>query len=140
MSDTERVENDTPSNGDDVMRALCDTEGMSVPERAEFWLQGLAWVENKGRHDTWGASRDRAARRSKIPLTIAKRIWQRWRDMNDVGGDALLKLMLAYEEACQKQEAAIEAYRSERLKLKAERHAVGNRPAGSSLGTDAARD
>lgn len=138
MSDTRGVENDT-KGGELVMRALADTEGMTNPERAEFWLQGLAWVHHKGRHDTWTAARDRAAGEAKVPLSIAKRIWQRFETMNDVGGKALLPLMLAYERACQNNEDAIAAYRAERLNLKAERNAVDHQRARESVGADRAR-
>lgn len=121
------------------MRALADTEGMTTPERAEFWLQGLAWAKHRGRHDTWTAARDRAAKDAGVTASIAKRIWQRWQEMNDVGGDALLRLMLAYEEACQRNEEAVAAYRAERLKLKAQRYAVDHERARESVGTDSAR-
>lgn len=140
MSDTRCVKNDTKHDESSVMRALSDTEGMSTPERAEFWLQGLAWSKHRGRHDTWTAARDRAAREAGIGPSIAKRIWQRWQDMNDVGGDALLRLMLAYEDACRRNEDAVAAYRAERLKLKAQRDVVDSQRARSSVGTDAARD
>ena len=129
MSDTKRAEISTRDDELSVMRALADTHGMATPERAEFWLQGLAWAKHRGRHDTWGAARDRAAKEARIPPSIAKRIWQRWHEMTDVGGDALLKLMLAYEDACQRNEDAISAYRAERLKLKAQRNAVDNQRA-----------
>lgn len=139
MSDTRCAENDTNSDESSVMRALADTEGMTTPERAEFWLQGLAWAKHRGRHDTWTAARDRAAKDAGVTASIAKRIWQRWQEMNDVGGDALLRLMLAYEDACQRNEEAVAAYRAERLKLKAERNAVDTERARESVGTDSAR-
>ena len=120
------------------MRALADTDGMTVPERAEFWLQGLAWAKHRGRHDTWSAARDRAASDAGLAPSMAKRIWQRFEYLTDVGGDALLKLMLAYEDACQRNEDAIAAYRAERLKLKAQRHAVDNQRARESVGMDQA--
>lgn len=138
MSDTRGVENDT-KGGELVMRALADTEGMSVPERAEFWLQGLAWAKHRGRHDTWTAARERAAKEAGIAVSIAKRIWQRFEAMNDVGGEAMLNLMLAYERACQNNEDAIAAYRAERLNLKAERNAVDHQRARESVGADRAR-
>jgi len=53
---------------------------------------------------------------------------------------ALLGLMVAYEDACQRNDDAIEAYRAERLKLKAQRHAVDSERARQSVGTNAARD
>lgn len=134
MSDTRRVEFDTKNDRYSVMRALSDTKGMTTPEKAEFWLHGLAWSMHKGRHDTWSAARDRAAEEAGIELTIAKRIWQRWENMKDVSGSALLGLMVAYEDACLRNENAIEAYRAERLKLKAQRHAVDHRRARESVG------
>ncbi|TPM37032.1 hypothetical protein [Mesorhizobium sp. B2-3-2] len=139
MSDIRGVENDTKS-GELNMRALVDTEGLSVPEKAEFWLHGLAWAKHRGRHDTWTAARDRAAKEAGIASTIAKRIWQRFEGMNDVSGKALLKLMLAYEDACQRNEEAVAAYRAERLNLKAQRHAVDNQRARESVGESRARD
>lgn len=139
MSDIRSAENDTNRDESSVMRALADTEGMTTPERAEFWLQGLAWSKHRGRHDTWTAARDRAAKEAGVTVSIAKRIWQRWQEMNDVGGDALLRLMLAYEDACQRNEEAVAAYRAERLKLKAQRHAVDKDRAREGLGTDGAR-
>ncbi len=140
MSDTRCVKNDTKDDEADVMRALADTNGMTVPEKAEFWLQGLAWVQHRGRHDTWSSARDRAAKDAKVPLSIAKRIWQRFETMSDVGGEALLKLMLAYEDACQRNEDAVAAYRAERLKLKAQRYAVDSQRARESVGATAALD
>ena len=122
------------------MRALADTEGMTTPEKAEFWLQGLAWTKHRGRHDTWSAARDRAAKDAGIETTIAKRIWQRWEDMKDVSGSALLGLMVAYEDACRRNDDAIEAYRAERLKLKAQRHAVHQQRDREDVGADASRD
>lgn len=140
MRDTKRAENDTKSSEFDVMRALADTNGMTVPEKAEFWLQGLAWVKHRGRHDTWSAARDRAAREAKVRPSIAKRIWQRFEDMNDVSGEALLKLMIAYEDACQRNEDAVAAYRAERLKLREARHAVDHQRARESVGESRTRD
>lgn len=86
MRDTKRVEFDTKHIGARVMRALADTAGMTTPERAAFWLEKLAADKHKGRHDTWTAARERAAKSAGVELTIAKRIWQRWQFMNDVAG------------------------------------------------------
>lgn len=135
MGDTKDVEIDTKSSGSSVMRALADTNGMTTPQRAEFWLAGLAFEKHGGRHDTWTAARDKAARDAKVPLTLAKRIWQRWQDMNDVGGDALLKLMLAYEAMCERNEEAAAAYRQKRLSLR-NQHAVDRKRPGEGVGMD----
>lgn len=139
MSDSRRVENDT-KRGELVMRALVHTEGMSVPERAEYWLQALATAQHRGRHDTWTAARDRAAKQAGLPQTIAQRIWQRWQTMQDVSGDALLKLMLAYEGLCERNEAAAAGYRAERRLLQDRRNAVDLEPADAGLGSPSARD
>lgn len=139
MRDTRRVEFDTKHDRESKMRALADTAGMNEPEKAEFWLQGLAWANHRGRHDTWTAARDRTAKQAKIEASTAKRIWQRWETMNDVSGRALLRLMIAYEDACQRNEEAIAAYRAERLKLKAQRHEADFDRAREGLGEDRAR-
>lgn len=139
MSDARRVEIDT-RGGELVMRALVDTEGKTVPERAEFWLQALARAAHRGRHDTWTAARDRAAEEAGLPRTIAQRIWQRWHSMQDVGGEALLKLMLAYENLCERNEAAADRNEADRLKLKAIRHAATEKPAEAGKDTNHARN
>lgn len=138
MSDSRRVENDT-RDGELVMRALVDTEGKTVPERAEYWLQALARAAHRGRHDTWTAARNRAAEKAGLPRTIAQRIWQRWHSMHDIGGDALLKLMLAYEDLCERNEAAAAAYRAERLGTTGPNHAVDFERARQGVGTDTPR-
>jgi len=137
MSDTRRVRSDTRV-AEMSMQALADTEGMTAPERAEFWLQGLAWAKHRGRYDTWTAARDNAAKEAKLPLSVAKRIWQRWQNMNDVSGEALLKLMLAYEEMCVRNEEAAAAYRAERLSIRRNNHEeAGQKPLEKSVGTNA---
>lgn len=139
MSDSRSVKSDTKS-GEIVMRAITDTEGLSVPARAEFWLQKLATHHHRGRHDTWTAARDRAAAKAGIPTSTAKRIWQRWETMNDVGGDALLKLMLAYEGICGRTESAAEAVEGFTQHLKAERNATYQSRDTAGESTGAARD
>lgn len=114
MSDTRRVEIDT-KHGENVMRALADTQGMNTPEKAAFWLEGLMKSLHRGPHDTWTAARERAARAAGIERTMAKRIWQRWQTMNDVGGETVIKLMLAYEEMIQRNDAAAAADRAQRF-------------------------
>lgn len=118
------------------MRALADTAGMETPERAAFWLEKLAVDHHRGRHDTWTAARDRAAKAAGVELSIAKRIWQRWQDMQDVSGTPLLKLMLAYEALCERIEASADAMRDKRLNLKANGNAVDQSPAAMAAGVE----
>lgn len=124
MSDTARVEFDT-SGDRNLMRALADTEGMDTPEQAAFWLEGIAKHVHRGpRRDTWTSARDRAAEAAGIEPTMAKRIWQRWRDMRDVPGATLIKLMVAYELLCVASEARADRLHGERMELRGENAAA----------------
>lgn len=102
------------------MKALEDTVGMTRPRQAAFWLEKIAAAIHRGpKRDTWTSARDRAAEFAGIETSMAKRIWQRWAEMKGVDGDALIKLMVAYE-AIYQTEAAGDGYegsvgRSERL-------------------------
>lgn len=128
------------------MRALAHTEGLPAPKRAAFWLQRLAEFVHRGPRDTWTAARARAAKDAGVPESMARRIWHRCEDMKDVGGEWLLRLMLAYEAMCEKRDAAaskaaqIEELRNEHEQVKAEIErltarlaVVGSKEAGGSL-------
>lgn len=136
MSAKRRVESDRRN----ALRAFRDTEGKADPERAVYWLEELAKAEFRGRGDTMGAARDRVADKSGAPVSKTKRLWDRWQTMKEVAGSVMIPLMLAYEELVSANEAAITAYRAERLELKAQRHAAGLERARPSVGTDADRD
>lgn len=93
------------------VRALDDTRGMSPPEQANYWLEQLTQAVHRGpRLDTWTSARDRAARAAGISPAMAERIWHRWREMKDVSGGALIKLMVAYEVMHRASEAAENEY------------------------------
>lgn len=138
MSDTGHVKSDT-KRGEIVMRALTDTQGMNTPQKANHWLEALAKAAYRGRHDTWTAARDRAATKAGIQLTTAQRIWQRWQTMNDVGGDTVIKLMLAYEALCQITDTAADAKRDQRLALRVNDE-TDQEPASAGMGDGAPRD
>lgn len=107
--------------GGRMMKAITDTMGMDRPEQAAFWLEKISAKLHRGpRVDTWASARDRAAKRAGISPSMASRIWHRWRDMKDVSGDALYKLMLAYEELFAIDEAALEAARAEHREFNGE--------------------
>lgn len=100
------------------MRALADTMGMSEPQRAKFWLERLAHNYHRGPSvDTWANARDRVARDLGISPSMASRIWHRWREMGDVSGCAMMRLMLAYERICSAAEGAAAGIRAERITL-----------------------
>ncbi|WP_144405868.1 hypothetical protein [Brucella anthropi] len=145
MSDTRRVEIDTKHVKSDtskwsvsVMRALADTHGMATNERAGFWLEKLMQANHRGPTDTWTAARDRVAIKAGIEPSMAKRIWQRWRNMTDVSGDTLLKLMLAYDDLCQRNDAAADHYKAVRLTLR-EDHETYDEPVQTDMGEGSAR-
>lgn len=96
MSDAKDVGFGT--SGDGMIRAMADTAGMTMPERAAYWLERITERVHRGpRRDTWTSARDRAAQLIEIEPSMAKRIWQRRQDMKHVDGDAAIKLLEAYE-------------------------------------------
>ena len=96
MSDASRAESDT--NGTRMMKAMADTVGMTMPERAAFWLEKITAKVHRGpRRDTWTSARDRAAELIGLEPSMAKRIWQRRQEMKSVDGEAAVLLLEAYE-------------------------------------------
>lgn len=139
MSDAGRVEFDT-LRGVRLMRALAETEGMSPSERAAYWLEGIAKRLHRGpRRDTWSSARDRAADFADIEPSMAKRIWQRWRDMRDVSGETLLRLMIAYEKVCEASEAKADSLHEERVALRGNNAATFQKPAPAGDRMDSAQ-
>lgn len=137
--DTKHVNSNTTKRSVSVMHALADTHGMATNERAAFWLERLMDESHRGPTDTWTAARDRVAAKAGIEPSMAKRIWQRWRTMTDVSGDTLLKLMLAYNDMCQRNDAAADDYKAERLTLRAN-HETYDEPVQTDMGEGSARD
>ncbi|CDX26871.1 hypothetical protein MPL3356_60597 [Mesorhizobium plurifarium] len=140
MSDTSFVESDTVSAGP-KLRAMADTEGMSYPEKASFWLESLAkWLHRGPRVDTWASARDDAADCAGIRPSMAARIWHRSKDMKFVDGETLVNLMMKYEEFCEKPEAAAAKYRAERLRLRGKHAAAHEGRSVNGLRARHARD
>lgn len=118
MSGISRVGSST-KRVDFMLRALEDTEGMSAPQQANYWLESIAKKVHRGpKVDTWTSARDRAAKAAGIKPTMAKRIWQRWQEMKFVDGESLIALMKAYETICVANEVAADTYRAERLEMR----------------------
>lgn len=78
---------------------------------AKGWLEWLTQREHRGRHDTWSAARDRAAKKAGVPETYAKRLWNRWDTMKDVSGGAYRALSAAYHDQCERQAATAAHFR-----------------------------
>jgi hypothetical protein len=138
MGDIIRVEFDTRRAGE-RMRALTDTEGMPTPQRTLFWLEKLSEAAYRGRYDTWTAARDRAAKNAGVELSMAKRIWQRWADMKDVGGETVIKLMLAYNEMCRLNDEAAANSKAKRVELR-DSNEINPEHAQPSVGIRAAQN
>lgn len=136
--DKRNVEFDTRCVGSDKGRRV-SIMSTAVQQSAEY-LVALARLYHRGHGDTWSAARDRAAKAAGVEPSYAKRIWDRWRTMRDVSGEAYIKLRKAYEELCERNDAAARAYRAERMRLQAERHEIDKEPTSSGLGAPASRD
>lgn len=110
----------------------------AVQESVDY-LNALAKVHHRGRGDTWGAARDRAARMAGIEPSYAKRIWDRWQTMNDVSGEAYRRLRSAYERVCEANEEAADRNDAERLAMR-KTYAVDQKPASAGHFEGDARD
>lgn len=121
-----------------INRAMADTQGLSDPERALFWIERLTEAEHRGRHDTWTAARDRAAAKAGAPVSRVKRLWERWDTMKDVAGSVMIPLMLAYEDLCQRIEDKAGEYERQVLQLKGGTNEIGDGPVPTGAGMAAA--
>lgn len=106
---------------------------------ARSFLEALHDAEYRGRKDTDGAARYRLAARLGVKENYLFRLQYRAEEMKDVAGEVYRRLRLAYEEMCERNERAADAYRAERLVTR-KSHAVDQSPAQAGIGTDAARD
>lgn len=108
--------------------------------QARTFLEVLHDAEFRGRKDTDGAARYRLANRIGVKENYLYRLQYRAAEMKDVAGEVYRRLKLAHDEMCERNEAAADAYRAERLNLKAERHAVHQKPASAGVEQGRARD
>jgi len=102
MGDARRIVRDAKRSESEMTGASANT--------AYSMLEVLTRAEHRGPTDTWTAARDRTARKIGIKPAYARRIWQCWRDMKDVSGNALLKLQAAYEAECARMDAIADHY------------------------------
>lgn len=109
-------------------------------EEARFWAEELQKAEFRGLGDTREAARYRVAQQTGIAESYLKRLRYKWREMGEVAGSQYRALMLAYEDLCQRNEAAAREYRAERQELQKERYAADLERAHPGVGTNAARD
>lgn len=110
---------------------------------AKQWADDLLDAECQGRKDKEKRIRFSLARNLGIPESYIFRLQYKTNTMNDVRGSVYRALMIAhqaYKRACEANEAAAQADKAERLKLKAARYAADLEPASAGLGKTAAQD
>jgi len=108
---------------------------------AKSWLDVLHDAEFRGRRDTDGAARYRLASRLGVKESYLYRLQYRAEEMKDVAGEVYRRLKLAYEGLCERNEAAADAYRAQRLGMGNPTDATTDqKPAAAGLGKTAARD
>lgn len=94
--------------------------------------------EHRGRKDRNGSARARLADDMGVNETKLLRLEYKIEEMKDIGGELYRRLQLWYEAICEGNEIAAQEMRAERLKLKAERHAVNRKPVATGQGKDPA--
>jgi len=93
----------------------------------------------RGWGDTKTAARDRAAEAAEVTPAQAERLWKNWKTMKYPNGDVYRLLKNKYWSLVEANEEAADAYRAERLQLKAERNAADHKRAQTSIREDRAR-
>ena len=111
--------------------------GFTAIDDARYWAEELQKAEYKGLGDTREAARYRVAKRTGVSESYLKRLRYRYEEMTDVAGSAYRALMLAYNDMCQRNYAAADEYRAERLTLRAN-HEDTDEHAQESMGEDSA--
>ena len=104
---------------------------------ARIWLDTLHDAEFRGRRDTDGAARYRLASRLGVKESYLYRLQYRAVEMKDVAGEVYRRLKLAYDELCQRNERAADAYRAERLAIGKPHETSDQEPASAGLGAAA---
>lgn len=113
------------------------TMSFTAIDDARHWADELQKAEYKGFGDTIEAARYRVSKRTGVPESYLKRLRYRTSEMTDVAGSAYRALMLAYEEMSQRNYAAAEDYRAERLTLRAN-HETYDEPVQTDMGEGSA--
>ncbi|SMF65654.1 hypothetical protein SAMN02982989_3388 [Xaviernesmea oryzae] len=101
---------------------------------AKSWADELMDREFRGRGDREKSVRGRLADRIGVSESYLFRLQYKTREMKDVAGEVYRRLKLAYEEACQKNEAAADRYRNERLGMRGHHEATYEKRAPAALG------
>jgi hypothetical protein len=124
--------------GSDKKNSEVDMSSIALIE-AKGWADDLMNREFKGRGDKEYLVRYRLAKRIGISESALFRLQYKTRDMKEVAGSVYRALMLAYNEACEKNEAAADRYREERLGIRGQHEATDKEPAPATLGMATAK-
>ncbi len=107
---------------------------------AKGYLDALHDEEYRGRKDTDGPARYRLAGKLGVKESYLFRLQYRAAEMKDVAGEVYRRLKLAYDEMCERNEKAADAYQAQRHALSRREHAVDQEPASAGVGMDTPRD
>lgn len=112
--------------------------GFTAIDDARYWAEELQKAEYKGLGDTREAARYRVSKRTGVSESYLKRLRYRATEMTDVAGSAYRALMLAYNDMCQRNNAAADEYMAERLTLRANHENI-DEPVQTDMGEASAR-
>jgi len=104
--------------------------------QAKGWTERLMDLEFKGRGDREKSIRHRLSKRTGIPESYLYRLQYKTREMRDVAGEVYRRLKIEYDLICEKNEAAADRYRNERLGMRGNHEATDKEPAPATLGMD----
>ena len=117
----------------------CSEDKMSsiALSEAKFYADTLMDKEFKGRGDREKSVRYRVAKNIGVPESYLYRLQYKTRDMKDVAGEVYRRLKLAYDTACEKNEAAADRYKNERLGTRGHHETADEKRASARVGVAA---
>lgn len=86
---------------------------------AKTWHDELMNAEFRGRGDREKSARGRLSDKTGIPESYLFRLAYKTAEMKDIAGSAYRSLMIAYDEMCERNEAAADRSAAARASLKA---------------------
>lgn len=105
---------------------------------AKGWAEELLNREFQGRGDKEYLARYRLSASTGISESYLYRLQYKTRYMKDVAGSAYRALMLAYDEACRRNEEAADRHRAERLSMDVDHEAADRKRDAAAMGVAAA--
>jgi hypothetical protein len=109
-------------------------------QEATDWLDELMDREFSGRGDKEYLIRHRISKNSGVPERYLYRLQYQAKEMKDVAGEYYRRLRLYYESACQRNEAAADRYKDERLGMRGHHEKVDEKSASAGVGMDSSQN